>query len=101
MYTLIYTENGQEVKEEYYTRQEADYYKRQHNKAKVVTSYEVADIEKGLFAENYKCVAETPLKAVQQYIEENNLNIKVKVDLTNTGRFVVRSNNTSKVYKEV
>jgi hypothetical protein len=101
MYTLIYNENGQEVKEEYYTRQEADYYKRRHFKSKVVTSYEVTDIEKGLCQDTYRCIAESPIKAVQQYIKENDLNIKVKVDLTNTGRFVVRSNNTSKVYKEV
>lgn len=84
-----------------YTRKEADYYKKKHNKAKVITDYEVCDLNTGIFTDNYKCKAESPAKAIEQYIKENNLNIKVEVDLFNKGRFVVTSNKTSKVYREV
>jgi len=98
MYKLLV--NGQEINK-YRTRQEANYYKKQYPHSKVVADYEITDIEKGLFADSYTVVAESPLKALQKYIEQYKLNIRIEVDLTNTGRFVVRSDNTSKVYNAV
>jgi len=98
MYKLIQDEK---IINEYSTRQEANYYKRKHKNSKIVTDYEISDIEKGLFSDNTIIEAESPLQAIKQYIKQNNLNILVKVDLTNTGRFVVRNNNTSKVYSVI
>lgn len=98
MYRLMC--NGKVIKE-YRSRKEADYYKKQYPKSKVVTGYEVCDLAKDMFSENVKIEAESPMKALEEYIRQNNLNLQFEVDLSNTGRFVVRSHRTSKVYSVV
>lgn len=85
----------------YSTKQEANYYKKNYPKSKVISEYEVFDLNKGLLSDNYITYAENPMQALQKYIADNQLNISVKVNLSNRGRFVVRGNHTSKVYEAV
>ena len=98
MYKLI--QNGQLIKE-YYTRTEADYYKKQYPHSKVITNYRIYDMNKGLMADDTIITASSPAEAIKKYIKENKLNIKVELDCSNTGRFVIIGNRTSKVYKEI
>ena len=98
MYKIIY--NNKEV-ESYNTRREADYYKKKYPKSKVVTDYDICDLEMGMFADNSVIEAESPLKALLSYIKDKQLDIKVAVDNFNRGRFVVRSDHTSKVYEVI
>ena len=86
---------------DYYTRTEADYYKKQYPHSKVLTDYKIFDMNKGLMADDTIITASSPSEAIKKYIKENNLNIEVEVDYSNTGRFVVTGNRTSKLYKEV
>lgn len=97
MYQLI---QGENTIGKYCTRQEANYYKTKYPKSKVVARYEICDLNKHMLAENEEIYAKSPADAIKKYIIKNNLKINVQVDLSNTGRFVVLGNRTSKVYKE-
>ena len=88
-------------KQEYSTRQEANYYKKQNKKSKVVTEYEIYDLNLGLTGDRTKVVEESPLKALEKYIQQEQLNVIIKRDITNKGRFVVKSKDTSCVYEVI
>lgn len=96
---LLLLDNGD--KKEYTTRQEANYYKKQNKKSKVVTEYEIYDLNSGLMGETNKIIEESPLKALEKYIQQEQLNVIIKRDITNKGRFVVKSKDTSCVYEVI
>ena len=92
MYTLI-DAHGEKLGI-YETKREALYYKKKNPKSKVLAKYEVDDIKKSYLTPRTKIMAESPKDAMLKYIEQEELDIKVEVDLTNRGRFVVWGNRT-------
>ena len=98
-------------KQEYSTRQEANYYKKQNKKSKVVTEYEIYDLNLDLTqwadlrgadtGDRTKVIEESPKKALEKYIQQEQLNVIIKRDITNKGRFVVKSKDASYVYEVI
>lgn len=97
-YRHHYTDDkGNHVTDEYDTRQEADYY-RQKRGGRVVATYKVCDLQKGLFTDDHVNEASSPLEAARMYVKAVYPGRKVEVDLSGTGPIVVRGHRTSKVY---
>ena len=60
--------------------------------------YEICDLNKGMFDKNIIVFAKNPLEACRRYIKSIGEDKKVKRDMTNSGRLVVRNNRASYVY---
>lgn len=60
--------------------------------------YEICDLNKGMFSDNKIVFAKTPLEACKKYIKSIGEDKKIKRDMTNSGRLVVRNNRASYVY---
>lgn len=60
--------------------------------------YEICDLHKGMFDKNTVVFAKSPLEACIKYIKSIGEDKKIKRDMTNSGRLVVRSNRASYVY---
>ena len=104
MYKLKYKDsNGIEQVKKYITKQEANYYKKELNikGSKIVTDYMIVDLSKHLLSEMPIIEAESPLKAIQEYLKMQNEDVKVKRDMSNTGRFVAKDFKSSYVFKVV
>lgn len=60
--------------------------------------YEICDLNKGMFDKNTIIFAKSPLEACKKYIRSIGEDKKIKRDMTNSGRLVVRNNRSSYVY---
>lgn len=104
MYKLKYKDNnGIEQVKKYATKQEANYYKKELNikGSKIVTDYMISDLSKHLLSEMPIVEAQTPLKALQEYLKIEGEDVKIKRDMSNTGRFVVKDFRSSYVFKVI
>lgn len=60
--------------------------------------YEICDLNKSMFSDNIIVFAKNPLEACKKYIKSIGEDKKIKKDMTNSGRLVVKNNRASYVY---